>query len=156
MLTLSLVLGAVMSSNEAFERKPPIPERKRPERNDVPFTTIDSGSNSGVDTRGGVTVRDQGEWLALWRRHTANQHPAPPAPTVDFSSEMVVAVFSGQRRSGGFSIQIDRIKSTGSKLMVMVSESSPTPGSINMMMITQPYYIVRLGKSPLPVVFQGL
>lgn len=145
-----------MSPCEAFERKPPVPEQKKTERNDVLFTTIDSGSNSGVDTRGAVTVRDEGEWLALWRRHTANQHPAPPPPTVDFSSEMVVAVFSGERRSGGFTIQVDRIKNTGNKLMVMVSESTPAPGSINMMMITQPYHIVRLGKSPLPVVFQGL
>jgi len=150
-------LGGVILANEAFERRPPPPDaRKKPAPNDVPFATIESGSSSGVNVRQGVTIKDQAEWLALWRRHTSNIQPPPSMPNVDFSSEMAIAVFSGERKSGGYSIQVDNIKLAGNKLIVMVSESNPAPGSINMMMLTQPYHIVRLSKSTLPVVFQGL
>ncbi len=154
---LTLLLGALLSTNEAFERRPPPPDtRKKPSGNDVPFTTIDSGSNSGVNVRHLVAIKDQAEWMALWRRHASNLQPPPTPPNVDFNSEMVVAVFSGERKSGGYGIQVDSIKLAGNKLVVIVSETSPGPGDITMMMITQPYHIVRLGKSTLPVVFQGL
>ena len=158
-IVVSLVsLAAVIAAaNEAFERRPPPPDmRKKPSANDVPFTTIESGSNSGVNVRQGVTIKDQAEWLALWRKHTSDLQPPPPMPAVDFSNEMVIAVFSGERKSGGYSIQVDNIRLAGNRLIAMVSESNPAPDSINMMMITQPYHMVRLSKSTLPVVFQGL
>lgn len=157
LFALSLLPGVSLPSAPALEPEPPQPDSPgKPLDQALPFATIDSGSNSGVSTRQGASIRDQAEWLSLWRRHSSNQHPSPPAPAVDFLSEMVVAVFSGERHSGGYAIRIDRIARADKKLVVMVSESNPAPGEMNMMRLTRPYHMVRLAKSSLPVVFEGL
>lgn len=134
----------------------PSPERRKPAEGDIAFATIDSGTFSGVAQRAGVTVRDEGEWLELWRKHSSKQYPPAPLPHVDFGADMVVAVFSGERASGGFAIQVERIKESGGRLIVYVSETGAAPGSINTMAITQPYHIVKLARSNATVVFQGL
>src|SRR3990167_3024062 len=108
----AMVCTALMPAPEACGRKPPQPERRKPAENDVPFTPLESGAFSGVNQRTGVAVKDEGEWLALWRRHKSNEHPPPPVPHVDFGQDMVLAVFSGEHGSGGYAIQIDRIKDT--------------------------------------------
>jgi hypothetical protein len=61
-----------------------------------PVTTLARGSNSGIDETLEAVVRSEDEWQTLWRSHGG----ADPAPAVDFSRELVAAVFLGRRRSG--------------------------------------------------------
>ena len=114
---------------------------------DLPFKTIEQGSQSGISDRKFVTVSTDADWSDLWRKHTANILPAPVRAKVDFAKEMVIAAFSGQRNSGGYTIKIERIESTPRETIVRIKESSPPPGSINTMAITQPFKIVRVSKN---------
>ena len=57
---------------------------------------------SFVDTPRQVTVRTGAEWAVAWRAHAGDR----PAPVVDFSKEMVVAVFLGTRRTSGYGVEI--------------------------------------------------
>jgi len=162
-LLLLTVVGAFEGLNFLSEaslaKKASQSERRKPSASDVPFSTIDTGAVSGVTSRDSFVIKDDGEWVGLWKRHTSNQFPGPPIPRVDFSSEMVVAVFAGERGSGGYQIQVDRINDLGNRLVVAVSESYPGsgPGSDSHTMgMTHPFHIVRLARSSLPVVFQGM
>jgi hypothetical protein len=71
----------------------------------VPFTVLDIGQFSGVDTAQNVTIKDDVAWNALWA-----QHAGGTPPPVDFSKNIVVAVFLGQRASTAFSVRIDFIE----------------------------------------------
>lgn len=148
------IVGVVAIARETHAIEPPSSERKKPEGNDVPFTTVDSGTMSGMSKKENFVVNDAGEWIALWKRHTSNTFPPPATPKIDFSSEMIIAMFAGEHSSGGWAIQIERIKDVDNKLVVLYTESSPEAGSINTMSLTQPYHIVRLAKSQSQVVFQ--
>ncbi len=115
------------------------------------FETIDIGDQSGVaGERPQVFKLDtQAGWEELWSRHQANVSPAPGAPDVDFSREMVIAVVDQTEPSGGYRFEITGIEEIKGRLLVRVSRTVPGPDCIVTAVITQPSHIVRIAKSDL-------
>jgi hypothetical protein len=161
MLLLSLV-GALefLSEGKADSAaKKSMPAERRPASDDIPFVVVDAGTSSGITTREHYVIKDEGQWLALWQKHTSTEYPAPAAPHVDFDNEMVVAVFAGEHHKPGCSIQIDTIKKTDNKIIILVSESGPGAGRVrelNPLGDTEPYFIARAAQNSLPISFQGM
>ena len=60
--------------------------------------TVVKGQMSETDAPRQATVRSAAEWSALWKTHD----PSGQLPAVDFSREMVVAVFLGSRPTAGY------------------------------------------------------
>jgi len=120
----------------------------------VPFATVDKGVRSGLSERKLVIVVTAKEWKDLWLAHKSGVSSGPQAPQVDFQEEMVVGVFSGEKRTGGYGIEIKRVElEAGKQVLVLWAETSPAPGSMVMEALTQPYHIVRLKRLNLPVAF---
>lgn len=152
-LTITDVSSAAKKSNPS--------ERKKPSAEDVPFASVDKGNSSGIATRESIVVKDEAQWLALWKEHASAHFPVPPAPQIDFGSEMVIAVFAGEKHSKGYAIQVERIRKADGRLLVVVGESqlgqgSGGAGGINPLGTAKPFNIVRLAQSSLPVIFQGM
>jgi len=80
--------------------------------------------------------------------------PKPAVPKIDFEKEMVIAVFMGERKSGGYEIKITKIIKTEKEIVVEVEEKEPPRESLQSMALTQPYHIAVIKSSPLPVRFQ--
>ena len=76
----------------------------------------------------------------------------PLPPDVDFSSLMVIAVFRGEFPTGGYSTEIMEVTGSSGKITVTVDETDPG-GGMALQVLTQPYHIIKLGKSHLPVEF---
>lgn len=114
----------------------------------VSFSTVARGGVSRVKQPLDAVVRTREEWAALWARHVG---PAAAAPTVDFSAEMVVAVFAGERPTTGFDLEITRVLSTDRGLQVAYRERTPPPGALVRPVLTAPFHVIRLPRSELPV-----
>jgi len=110
----------------------------------VSFSTIDKGFRSGVREPLEVVIRGEQEWAALWSRHASGRRPAPSPPLIDFSAEMVVGLFLGQKSTGGYSVEITRAELDGANLKVFYRDGSPPPGAIVPQVLTQPYHLIRL------------
>ncbi len=115
------------------------------------FETIDIGDQSGV--AGGelkiTQIETQAEWENVWSRHQGNVLPPPPAPSVDFSREMVIAAVDQTEPSGGYRFEITGIEEIEGRLEVRVSKTIPGPDCIVTAVITQPFHVVRMVKSDL-------
>jgi hypothetical protein len=98
-----------------------------------------------------VVVRSSADWNALWKEHGSTQ----PVPAVDFSKELVAAVFLGSRPTGGFSVEVVGARVEGDALIVEYVEQRPGRGSIVSQMLTSPFHIVKLPAHKGPVRFQG-
>jgi hypothetical protein len=121
------------------------------------FVTVDKGVRSGLSERRFVAVVTAKEWKDLWLAHKSGVSSGPQAPQVDFQEEMVVGVFSGEKRTGGYGIEIKRVElDAGKQVLVLWAETSPAPGSMVMEALTQPYHIVKLKRLNLPVAFAPL
>jgi len=81
-------------------------------------------------------------------------HP-PEVPSVNFTSEMLIAVFQGERGSSGYLTHITRIIMTNTYYLVYVDEIHPGENCGTLTVMTYPYHIVKINGHPLnlPVLF---
>ena len=119
----------------------------------VPFSTLAKGLASGVAQPTQIVVRTQNDWAALWSRHMRTQIASPPPPPVDFSRDMVVALFMGERPIGGYAIEVTRIERTDSGLSVHYRSTRPDPAAMQAQALTQPFHLVALPRTDDPVTF---
>jgi len=63
------------------------------------------------------------------------------------ATRVAVAAFQGEQRSGGYSIQIERIQRSGDELMVHAKFVEPAAGSMNTMALTSPVHVVSIAAS---------
>jgi len=112
--------------------------------------TVDKGALSSVDDRLTASAHTEAEWTTLWKKHNFDK----PEPRVDFSKEMIVAVFMGSRPTAGFSVEIVAAAERDGKFVVTYKEGQPAPGGISAQVLTAPYHIAAVSKSSLPVTFE--
>ena len=110
----------------------------------IEFITVEQGTFSGVTDHRLVAVIDQSAWETLWSKHASKVLPSPEVPKVDFSADMVIAVFDGEKSTGGFSIEIVSIAETSTKRVVRVVSRIPAPDAMVTMALTQPFHIVTV------------
>jgi len=122
---------------------------------EVPFSRVENGVTSGIGERKFVVIKTAKEWADLWQAHASLRIPAPPLPAVDFKREMIVAVFAGEKRSGGYGIEIAKIAEDTVKGQLVISfrETQPPPGSMTPQALTQPFDIVRINRIEVPATF---
>ncbi len=120
----------------------------------VPFTTMASGTASGIHTLALLVIRRPAAWSRIWHKHAVGLREKEAAePTIDFTQEMVVAVFAGEV-SVDARVTIIKIVHAKQRLRVVYRIGTPQPGPMPLDLATAtPFHIVRLRQSPYPVAF---
>jgi len=109
------------------------------------FSTVELGVSSGIREPTRIVARTSREWLVVWARHVQSIGAVVPPP-VDFSREMVVGVFLGERDTGGYQIEIIGVERTASVLRVLYVTREPEAGAVLTQALTQPFHLVRLAR----------
>ncbi len=113
----------------------------------VTFLTVSKGYRSGVRAPQQIVLSNQDEWSELWRKHSSELYSTPP--TVLFDQEFVVAIFLGEKTTGGYDITIVRAERNDDELVIYFEEITPAPGSMLIQAFMQPFHIVRFNKNDL-------
>lgn len=114
--------------------------------------TIARGQFTRIDSPRQVVARTAEQWTALWRAHAPDREP----PAVDFSKDMVVAVFLGSRPTAGFRVEIVGVREEQGKTVVQYREAQPPPGAITAQVITAPFHIVTVPARKGDVLFEKM
>jgi len=69
---------------------------------------------------------------------------------------MVVGLFAGEKRSGGFELEITATEQKNSKLYIYYVERDPPPDGIVIQALTQPFHLIKVPRSDASVVFEKL
>lgn len=93
-------------------------------------------------------LRDPAAWQALWSELQVARRIAPP---FDFERQMVLFAALGERRTGGYAIEIVRAEIVEGRLIVHVRETRPQPGALATMALTAPFHAVAVPRHDLPV-----
>jgi hypothetical protein len=101
---------------------------------------------SGIKTKETLIIDSQKDWQELWQKHTQNVQPVPSLPDVDFTKNMVIAVFMGEKNTGGYGIHVSKIEETNNNVYIELEETVPSSGTIVSQSFTQPYHIVVVSK----------
>ncbi|HEU4753910.1 MAG TPA: protease complex subunit PrcB family protein [Armatimonadota bacterium] len=123
----------------------------------LPLRTLAAGPDCSFTKPERKVVRSAAEWKALWLRLPAvlDGRPAPP-PKVDFAKETVLAVFMGRKPTAGYAVRIAEARVESGKVVVTVRERTPPPGGVAAEVLTAPYCLAAVKKSPLPVAWKTL
>jgi protease stability complex PrcB-like protein len=111
---------------------------------------LNSDLMSGIDRAQQSVAKTAAEFQTLWQRHA----PGRPVPTVDFTKNMVVAVFLGSRPSGGFAAEITGVTSEGDATIVRWTERKPGPGQMASQVMTAPAFMATVPRREGPVRFE--
>jgi hypothetical protein len=91
------------------------------------------GQNGGPIDAGAVIIADANAWTNLWR--TLGQS----APALDFTKYFAVAVFAGERMTGGYGIEFLEPSPKGEDLIVRYRIKAPT--GFTTQALTQPWMV---------------
>lgn len=124
---------------------------------DIETTLISKGNlyGAGEENIGqqNLIITNQNTWLSLLNQMDSvnNVSDSFSETAVDFSESIVLAVFDEIRGNGGHSLELN-VSSNSENIIVDIIELNPE-GNVTTVM-TQPYIIVKMPKSNLPIDFQ--
>ncbi|WP_458627918.1 protease complex subunit PrcB family protein [Winogradskyella sp. PC D3.3] len=132
------------------------------DQNNAKMTTVEPvliskgnlyGSGSEGIAKQNTIIETQRDWERLMEQMNSVNNVSEhfTETKIDFSKYAVIAVFNDVKGSGGYAIDLD-ISKTSEKMLVTVKHSSPKGKATSV--LTQPYYIVKIAKQDLPIVFQ--
>jgi hypothetical protein len=111
------------------------------ESKDVSFGVLGHGSVAeGVSKRKNYAIYSKEEYEKMWKL-SGNTNKMP---TVDFKKGYVIAVFAGERPTGGYAISVEKVTDIGKERHVTVLLEKPGAGCITTQALTSPYQIIRV------------
>ncbi|MCX6787551.1 MAG: protease complex subunit PrcB family protein [Candidatus Kaiserbacteria bacterium] len=117
----------------------------------VPFMKIAQGARSTVTTRINYSITSADQLSKLWKMIDATSTP----PVVDFKTQMVIAVFAGQKPTAGYAISVSKITDTESRMVSVMLASSEGACSTKKSTIA-PYEVVVVPSTTLPFAHEDI
>lgn len=110
---------------------------------DVPFTVLAEGTDAAnVPARKNYAVYDADELARLWTMAYGASGPA--VPSVDFDTHYVIAVFAGEKPTGGYSIKVEDVSDQAALRYVSILLTTPGAACTTTQAITSPFQIVTV------------
>ena len=113
----------------------------------VSFTRITEGTQSEVSRRVNYLIMTQAGLQKLWNMVEASSTP----PEIDFTKEVVIAVFAGEKPAAGYDIVVSKIEDMHDERVVNITLREPSPGCATAQVVTMPYEILRIPVTALPL-----
>lgn len=115
---------------------------------------LDAGEMSHVGTSQTWTARTPAEYATLWGAHRTSG--SVPAPSVDFATEIVVAVFLGPRTSSGYGVDMYQAVAQADGAVILWDETTPGTGCPpGLPVVITPYAIAALTRVEGLVTYTG-
>ncbi|MBY0111013.1 protease complex subunit PrcB family protein [Patescibacteria group bacterium] len=111
----------------------------------VSFSVIAEGTNASLTDRKNFKVESREQLEQVWA-HAYGQTTVA-LPTVDFEKYQVLAVFGGQKNSGGHTVAVKEVVDTENTRRITITHSAPGSSCITTQALTSPFQFVRVEKS---------
>jgi hypothetical protein len=116
--------------------------------------TIAKGAFSGIRTPFNTLVTNDVQWTEVWGKHSANEKQVEAVPKIDFNKESVILVAMGEKRTGGYAIEVFAVEDSADSYVVRVRTKAPRPGGFQLQALSAPFHIVAVPKISKPVHFK--
>ena len=127
-------------------------EAYRPPPQQVVWEVVASGTQApGVQAARYEIITNRQQLVSFWTRVHAAQLEPPPVPDADFARETLIAIFQGQKPTGGYAVEPRRVAIEQGELYVDVEFVEPAAGDIVTQALTSPWTLVRVLRGGFPV-----
>ena len=142
LLAAPMILAAALAAQTAA----PLPAGAAPDQKELPQWRGQYGGSPEFTTR---VLRGNEAWADFWKQVS---HDLPRR--LDPATEMGVAVFIGERPTGGYIVQIVSAAVEKDSLVVVYEEQAPGPDKFVTEALTTPWVVAVVPLSDRPVVFK--
>lgn len=118
-------------------------------KNSIDFETIAQGAYGYYPKHDYIVIDSQIEWEQIWEQTFHSR----AFPVINFTISTVIAVYFGFHATGGYVIEITKIKEATSEFYVYVEETHPGSGIVTQA-TTLPYHIIKTQKLTKDVIFE--
>lgn len=122
----------------------------------IAFKTLHEDFFGGYTDSKFIVITDKKSLTQVYNLINKGKFPEIKTPEINFDKEMVVALFLGEKNSGGYAISVEKIFNTSNKTYVVYKETSPKPGEMVTTVMTQPFTIAKIPKTSKEIVFKKL
>jgi len=147
----ALLMLVLLSCNATRNVNAPIKSENK--THELLFKTLIENQMGGYVTPEIRVVKDREGLVKVYGQVNKTRKPGFPIPDIDFSKETIVAVFMGEKSTGGFGVSVEEVKEENRKLMVAIKERKPNPKDMVTTVITQPFCIVKINSANKELVF---
>ncbi|MBU2903899.1 protease complex subunit PrcB family protein [Arenibacter algicola] len=100
-----------------------------------------------------IVISDQSTWNDLLTKLNSINNVSDnfTETEIDFSEYRIIAVFDGVKETGGYSLEL-KLMSDSENIRVNITKLIPEENASSV--ITQPFHIVKIRKSDLPLIFE--
>ena len=120
--------------------------------NNLVFQTLGKQLVSEISDPFEIVIIERQEWNLFWSRLPLNYMPNA-LDDFNFMTNMIIGVGLGNKPSAGYSVEIQDILMEDDKLIVNAVELQPGQNCSPVAVTTQPYHLVTVERSDLPVEF---
>lgn len=116
----------------------------------IPFTTVGMGTGAATTfpAQFNRVLGDDASWKDLLAKLAGTA-----SASVDFASELVLAVGLGIRSSGGYAVEVKRVDLVAGSVVVSYLETTPGEGCTAPAVMTAPWHAVKIAKQTAPIRF---
>lgn len=106
------------------------------------FITLYSSDYGGRETESYLVINSQESLNNLFKELYIEDFKS-----VDFAKNNVVALFLGEKNTGGHGIEIESLRTENDTTFIKVKKIKPEPGSMVTQAFTNPYYLAVIPKT---------
>jgi hypothetical protein len=141
------ILMLCLSLNAEEEKKKKSDKKKEEEKEViVNYEVIQQGTYSGKKDSVAQVITNKKDWEQLWKQHVSVLVPQPPAPDMDFDTNVVAVIFAGEKNTGGYGVVIKSVSAEADDVVLKYRFTEPQPNSFTLQVISQPFAMVRIEK----------
>jgi len=139
------ISGCSETANEEMLNQPPPTEE--PPVEEPLFELVDEGVLSNIKTQRFDIINDAAALDNVWIEHGAGLRDGHQKPVPDFNFDQMLALFLGEKFSGGYTIYVEGIDVFNDRLDVKIVEAVPGNGCPVTLGFTQPYQFITITKT---------
>lgn len=111
------------------------------------FSTIYKSTNGGTENAGYLHITNNEDYIKLIETLKIDESEFNKLVVVNFKENDVIVLYQGQKASGGFAIDVEKITWENESLLIKKAETIPNKGEMVTMALTSPYCITIIPKA---------
>ncbi len=133
---LAILVGGILYLGATPDSKP---------TEEVSFSVLSAGAAAvNMQEQKNYRVLDEPHFVEVWELAHGTE---TPMPSVDFATHEVLAVFDGERTSGGYEVAVEQILDVGTVREVNIVRTAPGASCITTQALTSPFQMVVVPKT---------
>jgi NDP-sugar pyrophosphorylase family protein len=122
----------------------------------IPFHILVQDTYGGYTDSKFMVIETEKSLAEVFNLLNKSRSPKFEIPAINFKKETVIALFLGEKTSGGYAITVEQVLDKNNKVSIFYKVTSPKLGDMVASVMTQPFSIIKIRKTAKEIVFESL